>query len=283
MKRPHLCPVCGQFMFSDSNHFEICPVCDCQADIVPEDGGYWNRLRLNLFKAQWQQKQKEQNPVFEQDEEEGSIKCPICGQFEFVGPGTYDICEVCGWENDGVQYDDHDYDGGANWLSINRARENYQKYGQIMTEQDKKESSDYYFRHVMPDGRWLYNTDFEPFTTIGATPDAWCDWLNANNTEIGLATALAQTHNEIAFQKGKIIGLDGPELAEAEAIYDNWVALLIELSEQVYQLIKTGKSPGETKLVEDGYNLHDYRVVEPFMNKYGYYNGDGLWVKQSEQ
>ncbi|WP_295157752.1 CPCC family cysteine-rich protein [uncultured Ruminococcus sp.] len=50
------------------------------------------------------------------------MKCPVCGRHEFKGYGDYDMCPVCGWENDGSQYDDHDYVGGANVLSVNAAR-----------------------------------------------------------------------------------------------------------------------------------------------------------------
>jgi hypothetical protein len=54
------------------------------------------------------------------------IKCPCCGKFEFERFNDFDVCEVCGWENDGVQYDDPDYDGGANDLSLNQFREKWQ-------------------------------------------------------------------------------------------------------------------------------------------------------------
>lgn len=50
--------------------------------------------------------------------------CPCCGFRTMTGEwrGTYDLCPVCGWEDDGVQYDDPDYRGGANLESLNEAR-----------------------------------------------------------------------------------------------------------------------------------------------------------------
>lgn len=45
------------------------------------------------------------------------IICPICGQYEFEE--DFDTCTVCGWQYDRVQYNDPDYWGGANDLSIN--------------------------------------------------------------------------------------------------------------------------------------------------------------------
>ena len=53
------------------------------------------------------------------------IKCPVCGKYEFFDDNDFDICEICGWENDGVQEEDHNYAGGANELSVNEARIEY--------------------------------------------------------------------------------------------------------------------------------------------------------------
>ena len=43
--------------------------------------------------------------------------CPICEKHQFKD--SYDICPVCFWENDGYQYDEPDFYGGANNLSLN--------------------------------------------------------------------------------------------------------------------------------------------------------------------
>lgn len=48
--------------------------------------------------------------------------CPVCCEYEFEYPDDYDICPVCGWENDGVQRDDPTYWGGANNLSVNESK-----------------------------------------------------------------------------------------------------------------------------------------------------------------
>jgi hypothetical protein len=44
-------------------------------------------------------------------------------------PGSYEICEVCFWEDDIVQFDDPDYDGGANKVSLRQARINFREFG----------------------------------------------------------------------------------------------------------------------------------------------------------
>ncbi|WP_410982840.1 CPCC family cysteine-rich protein [Bacillus cereus] len=46
--------------------------------------------------------------------------CPCCGYktLEEEPPGTFDICSICFWEDDNVQFDDPDYEGGANEESL---------------------------------------------------------------------------------------------------------------------------------------------------------------------
>ena len=41
----------------------------------------------------------------------------------------YDICPICFWEDDGVQFADPDYEGGANEESLNAARANFRSLG----------------------------------------------------------------------------------------------------------------------------------------------------------
>lgn len=50
--------------------------------------------------------------------------CPCCGFYTLDNepPGAYQICLVCWWEDDNVQFHDPDYRGGANRESLNEAR-----------------------------------------------------------------------------------------------------------------------------------------------------------------
>ena len=52
-------------------------------------------------------------------------------------PGTYQVCPVCGWEDDKVQFKNPDFSGGANSLSLNQAKEQYRKTMMRKTEQCK--------------------------------------------------------------------------------------------------------------------------------------------------
>ncbi len=48
--------------------------------------------------------------------------CPVCGEYEFETEDFYEICPICGWEDDPYQRDFPDEDGGANKMSLNQAR-----------------------------------------------------------------------------------------------------------------------------------------------------------------
>ena len=56
--------------------------------------------------------------------------CPICERHQFED--SYDICPVCFWENDGVQYDGPDFGGGANYLSLNDYKKRWKKLNDIL-------------------------------------------------------------------------------------------------------------------------------------------------------
>ena len=63
-------------------------------------------------------------------------RCACCGYLTMNSktPGSYEICPVCYWEDDPVQYDDPNYYGGANIVSLSKARENYIRMGAISEE-----------------------------------------------------------------------------------------------------------------------------------------------------
>ena len=57
--------------------------------------------------------------------------CPCCGYktLEEYPPGTFEICLICYWEDDNVQFENPFYEGGANTTSLYRAQHNFIKYG----------------------------------------------------------------------------------------------------------------------------------------------------------
>src|SRR5690606_4383477 len=65
--------------------------------------------------------------------------CPCCGYKTLTEKpgGTYNICQVCFWEDDPVQLDAPDYEGGANRVSLRQAQKNFQDFGACEKEMIK--------------------------------------------------------------------------------------------------------------------------------------------------
>lgn len=57
--------------------------------------------------------------------------CPCCGYktLENEPPGTYEICKICFWEDDAVQFEDPHYARGANHVSLIEAQRNFADFG----------------------------------------------------------------------------------------------------------------------------------------------------------
>ena len=53
--------------------------------------------------------------------------CPVCGKFQFKEKNSYEICEICGWQDDIFQADNPDEDQCANIMSLNEARLAYKE------------------------------------------------------------------------------------------------------------------------------------------------------------
>jgi hypothetical protein len=53
--------------------------------------------------------------------------CPCCGKPTIETPDFYEICPICGWEDDPGQHAHPDDSIGANETSLNEAREAYKR------------------------------------------------------------------------------------------------------------------------------------------------------------
>ena len=61
---------------------------------------------------------------------EHKYPCPCCGYLTLdEGPGKYDICPICDWEDDLSQLRFPTMGGGANNMSLIEAQANYAKIG----------------------------------------------------------------------------------------------------------------------------------------------------------
>ena len=59
----------------------------------------------------------------------GPHKCPVCGKHVFRDPDPYEGCPVCDWIDNLYQRQYPDEGGLENRLSLNEAKEQYEKYG----------------------------------------------------------------------------------------------------------------------------------------------------------
>jgi hypothetical protein len=57
--------------------------------------------------------------------------CPCCGYKTFSHPpnGSFEICEVCFWEDKEAQLEDPDFRGGANKVSLRQGQLNFLEFG----------------------------------------------------------------------------------------------------------------------------------------------------------
>lgn len=57
----------------------------------------------------------------------GQHKCPVCGKHTFPERDSYDICPVCGWEDDAYMENHPDDDCGANnGMSLNEYKAKFE-------------------------------------------------------------------------------------------------------------------------------------------------------------
>ena len=69
-----------------------------------------------------------------------NYRCPCCGYFTLKEKptGSYEICKVCFWEDEGVENPYNTESCGANHVScLHEARTNYLKYGACEKEMTK--------------------------------------------------------------------------------------------------------------------------------------------------
>ena len=57
--------------------------------------------------------------------------CPVCKQQTLNERGAFEICSVCGWEDDPAQSQDPGFAGGANRESLNQARATWRRKQQL--------------------------------------------------------------------------------------------------------------------------------------------------------
>ena len=79
-------------------------------------------------------------------------KCKVCGIGDVEE--VHDICDYCGWEDDGLQNNNPDYTGGANKMSLNQHKKFWNDNKEYIMKHDNdrclfavKLSHEYYKRN----------------------------------------------------------------------------------------------------------------------------------------
>ena len=62
--------------------------------------------------------------------------CLCCGYktLDEKRRGSYEICPICYWEDDSIQSEDPDYEGGANLVSLRQGQRNFMRFGACQKE-----------------------------------------------------------------------------------------------------------------------------------------------------
>ncbi|HBR68981.1 MAG TPA: hypothetical protein DEA55_06370 [Rhodospirillaceae bacterium] len=70
--------------------------------------------------------------------------CPCCCEFSLGEIAAYEICEICGWEDDGQdgQHADEVWGGPNGDYSLTEARENFNKYKTMYRSTDRRFKND---------------------------------------------------------------------------------------------------------------------------------------------
>lgn len=67
------------------------------------------------------------------DDPPATYRCPCCGYLTLPERGSYDICPVCFWEDDGSYgtepEDDILFEGGPNGIALRHAQANFRSFG----------------------------------------------------------------------------------------------------------------------------------------------------------
>lgn len=56
-------------------------------------------------------------------------RCPCCGYKTLEENSVYNICDICFWEDDIIQFEYPEYRGGANSISLKEAQRNFIEFG----------------------------------------------------------------------------------------------------------------------------------------------------------
>jgi len=115
----------------------------------------------------------------------------------------------------------------------------------------------------------------EPLKEI--TPTDMRELLSKNDDEDGLASIFAKVHNQTGWLGHDLDELEEPGLSVALGIYNEWWKFQKELYDKIIAILQKENDVGTANHTITDKGLH--YVVMPFMERNGYRDGGGWWVK----
>lgn len=174
--------------------------------------------------------------------------CPVCGKSKFES--ECDICSVCSWENDPVQYENPDT-RGANYLSLNDYKKRWKKLASLMPALMKK-----YNVKKTDLSHWEYYELCVPRENIR-------DFVNSlSKQNIGIQLSFYNACKKYGYDRMTFVGL--PLLQGKTVVERNNEALEIVFSNSPIETCKKYKLKQLLEVLEKGYNIsNDWEMLTP--------------------
>lgn len=104
-------------------------------------------------------------------------------------------------------------------------------------------------------------------------------WLKVNDGDARLADAMAAVNNKTAWLGHDLDDEDcsAEELSRREEEHDAWWALQVELVQEIARRLENENRTLGTRHITKGIGF--YNIIKPFMERNGYMDGRGWWVK----
>lgn len=101
--------------------------------------------------------------------------------------------------------------------------------------------------------------------------------LSENNDIQVLVDTFAAVHNKAWWVEDDVYDFEEgtEEYKKACEIKDEWFRLMDELLEKIFCIIRS-----EGVIIPEA---NQNEIIAPFMEKYGYFDGNGWWIKKNEQ
>ena len=135
------CPACNDFIFSELDESDVesldflqCPQCGWVYDLQQVHNPFittnLNKLSLNELRSSYQKKIS-QDPSYSfraATYVASPHLCPVCQKHRFSDIGSFEICPVCGWQDDELMESEPDkWAGCSNELCLNDYKKQYEE------------------------------------------------------------------------------------------------------------------------------------------------------------